>query len=68
MSVTSVNAAPAAPFAATTQHPVYATKADCLQDLELAVAGGPSKVDEVLQRLSRTDVTTWSSDEGSHVD
>ena len=68
MSVTSSSSAPTAPFAATTQYPVYATKAACLSDLEQAVGGEAAKVDEVLQRLSRTDVSVGWTDKGSHVD
>lgn len=66
MPVTSSDSAPAAPFAATTAYPVYATKEACLADLEKALNGNVAKVSEVLQRIGRTDTSTWT-DKGSHV-
>jgi hypothetical protein len=62
MSTTSSSSAPTTDN--TTRWPVYATKEDCLQDLESAVGGGTVALMVILKRLSNTDTSTWS-DKGS---
>lgn len=49
-----------------TRWPVYATKEACVIDLLAARGGHPTQVEEVLQRLSNTDTSTWT-DVGSRV-
>jgi len=65
MPVSSSSSAPVT--VDTTQWPAYATKADCLSDLEGAIGAGRPALLNVLRRLSNTDTTTWT-DKGSTID
>ncbi len=49
-----------------TRWPVYATKEACMIDLLAAQGGGASQINDVMQRLSNTDTSTWT-DVGSRV-